>query len=66
MNTNDGKETGMRDSIHEHVVRRLRYLRWSGESVAEQERIAKLYARHLAFDWRKLLAEAAEPGPVSL
>lgn len=55
-----------RDHIHEYVVRRLRILRCNGEPVQEQERIAKLYERHLAFEWRVLLAEAKLPGPFKI
>ena len=43
-----------------HVVRRLQFLRCSGEPIGKQEQVAKAYARGLAFDWRALLAEAAE------
>jgi hypothetical protein len=66
MNTDECTNSGMRDGLHGHVVRRLRYLQWTGAPLAEQVRVAKLYARHLAFDWQELLAEAAKPGPVSL
>lgn len=58
-------ELPWRLSIHEYVVRRLPFLRFSGEPIEEQERIARLYARNLAFEWRELLAEAARPGPIS-
>lgn len=62
MNTDHMERSG----IHEHVVRRLRYLRCAEEPVEEQQRVAQLYARILLLDWHKLLAEAARPGPLSL
>jgi hypothetical protein len=51
-------------SLYEHCVRRLRFMRASGESRAEQERVANQYLRNLALDPVKLLEEAAKPGPV--
>jgi len=61
-------DTGRRSvelRTHEYVVRRVRFLRQSGEAIGEQKRIAKLYARHLALDWQQLLVDAAQPGPLS-
>lgn len=51
-------------SLYEHAVRKLRFMRVTGESRAEQERIANLYLRNLNLDPAKLLAEAAKPGSI--
>ena len=48
----------------DHAVMRLRFLRASGESRAEQERVAKIYQRNIGIDPDKLLLEASKPGPV--
>jgi hypothetical protein len=51
-------------SIYEHAVRMLRFMRCSGESRAEQERVAGLFRRNLNLDPAKLLAEAQKPGEI--
>jgi hypothetical protein len=59
-------ETSSQDRLREYVVRRLRISRRSFEPVEDQERIARLYGRYLAFDWHELLAEAAQPGSMNI
>lgn len=46
-----------------YVVRRLRFLRASGEPAEELERIAKNWARKFGHNWQSLLSEANNPGP---
>jgi hypothetical protein len=45
------------------AVRRVRFLRLSGEPPEEQERIAKWWARKFPdLDWRRIVAEAQHKG----
>jgi hypothetical protein len=45
------------------AVRRVRFLRRSGEPIEEQERIAKWWGGRFNLSWQKVMAEAQKPGP---
>lgn len=55
--------TNAKYSSFDVAVRRVRYLRFSGEPMEEQERIAKWYARTFALNWQRIMSEAQKRGP---
>lgn len=51
-------------SLYEHAVRRIRRMRVSGEPASSIQATLDNLERNLALDPKKLLIEAAKPGPI--
>lgn len=45
------------------AVRRVRFLRISGEPIEEQERVAKWWGGRYNLLWQRIMTESQKPGP---